>query len=215
MSLFRNLMFLLLLLTCSTCANKADNVEEDFTRYVNPNIGTTHSRWFFYTPAALPFGMAKLAPSTNGSYGNKSGWEAVGYEDGHTSIEGFACFHEFQIGGVMLMPVVGEVKTRPGSLENPHEGYRSKFDKNTEVATTGYYSVVLNDYDTKVELTATDRVGYQRYIFPETDSAYIIFDIGNQLGESGAVKDAHIRLIDNQTIDGFVTTTPEYVKKYQ
>ncbi len=31
--------------------------------YVNPNIGSVHSRWFFYTPAALPFGMAKLAPS--------------------------------------------------------------------------------------------------------------------------------------------------------
>ena len=37
MSLFRNLMFLLLLLTCSTCANKADNVEEDFTQ-----IGRAH-----------------------------------------------------------------------------------------------------------------------------------------------------------------------------
>ena len=25
--------------------------------YVNPNIGSVHSRWFFYTPAAEPFGM--------------------------------------------------------------------------------------------------------------------------------------------------------------
>lgn len=187
----------------------------NFIEYVNPNIGTTHSRWFFYTPAALPFGMAKLAPSTNGSYGNEQGWEAVGYEDGHTSIEGFACFHEFQIGGVMLMPVVGEVKARPGSLENPEEGYRSNFNKDTEFATPGYYSVTLKDYNIKVELTATNRVGYQRYTFPETDSAYVIFDIGNQLGESGSAKDSHISLVDNQTIEGFVTTTPEYIKKYQ
>lgn len=50
--------------------------------YVNPNIGSVHSRWFFYTPAAEPFGMAKLGASTNGSYGNVQGWEAVGYEDG-------------------------------------------------------------------------------------------------------------------------------------
>ena len=49
-------------------------------RYVDPNIGTAHSRWFFYTPAAVPYGMAKLAPSTNGHYGNKQGWEAVGYD---------------------------------------------------------------------------------------------------------------------------------------
>jgi predicted alpha-1,2-mannosidase len=198
------------------CApDQSNRTEEDFTQYVNPNIGTVHSRWFFYTPASLPFGMAKLAPSTNGSYGNESGWEAVGYEDAHTSIEGFACFHEFQIGGVMLMPVVGKVETQPGSLENPEEGYRSYFDKESETATPGYYSVTLNDYNTKVELTATERVGLQRYIFPETDSAYIIFDIGNQLGESGAVKDASIRLVDNQTIEGFVTTIPEYIKKYQ
>ena len=27
-------------------------------KYVNPNIGTAHSRWFFYTPAAVPYGMA-------------------------------------------------------------------------------------------------------------------------------------------------------------
>ena len=28
---------------------------------VDPNIGAAHSRWFFYTPAANPFGMAKPA----------------------------------------------------------------------------------------------------------------------------------------------------------
>ena len=42
---------------------------QDLLKFVNPNIGTAHSRWFFYTPAAVPYGMAKLAPSTNGSYG--------------------------------------------------------------------------------------------------------------------------------------------------
>ncbi len=182
---------------------------------MNPNIGSIHSRWFFYTPAAVPFGMAKLGPSTNGSYGNKDGWEAVGYEDSHTSIEGFACFHEFQIGGVMLMPVVGELKTTPGTLEKPEEGYRSNFKKENEYATSGFYSVLLDKYNTKVELTATDRVGYQRYTFPQSDESYILFDIGNRLGESGAVEDAYIKLVDDTTIEGYVVTKPEYVKKYQ
>ena len=36
----------------------------NLVEYVNPNIGTVHSRWFFYTPAAEPFGMAKLGAST-------------------------------------------------------------------------------------------------------------------------------------------------------
>ena len=70
----------------------------NLVEYVNPNIGTVHSRWFFYTPAAEPFGLAKLGASTNGTYGNNQGWEAVGYEDGHASIDGFPCLHEFQIG---------------------------------------------------------------------------------------------------------------------
>ena len=183
--------------------------------YVNPNIGTTHSRWFFYTPAAMPFGMAKLSPSTNGSYGNPSGWEAVGYEDVHTSIEGFPCLHEFQVGGIMLMPTVGELKTRPGSLENVDTGFRSSFDKKNEHATAGYYSVLLDKYNIKVELTATERVGFQRYTFPQSKESYVIFDIGNQLGESGHVRDAYIKMLDNKTIEGYVVTTPEYVKKYQ
>src|SRR5690606_16834639 len=88
-------------------------------QYVDPNIGTAHSRWFFYTPAAIPFGMAKLAPSTDGSYGNKQGWEAVGYDSRHTSIEGFACLHEFQIGGFLISAITGKLQTVPGVLEDP------------------------------------------------------------------------------------------------
>ncbi len=208
------ILFLAMFVTVSLCA-KEKTKEGKFSDYVKPNIGTTHSRWFFYTPAAVPFGMAKLSPSTNGSYGNKSGWEAAGYEDVHTSIEGFPCFHEFQIGGVMLMPVVGKLKTTPGTLENPKDGYRSHFDKKDEYTRVGYYSVLLKDYNVKVELTSTKRVGFQRYTFPESDESYILFDVGNQLGESGSVKDAYIKMIDNNTIEGYVITTPEYVKKYQ
>lgn len=118
---------------------------EDFSKYVNPNLGTVHSRWFFYTPAAVPFGLAKLGASTNGTYGNLQGWEAVGYEDGHTSIDGFPCLHEFQIGGISLMPVTGPLKTVPGKLEDPDGGFRSRFDKGDEQAHPGYYSVVLGD----------------------------------------------------------------------
>lgn len=215
MKLLSVFAFFTLLVAAGCNTQTTTKPAEDLTKYVNPNIGSTHSRWFFYTPASLPFGMAKLAPSTNGSYGNKDGWQAVGYEDGHTSIEGFACFHEFQIGGVMLMPVTGNFKTELGKLDAPGSGYRSAFDKSTEHATAGYYSVFLKDYNVKTELTATERVGFQRYTFPQSDSSAILFDIGNQLGESGKAKDAYIKLIDKETIEGYVITAPEYVKKYQ
>lgn len=183
--------------------------------YVNPNLGTVHSRWFVYTPASEPFGLAKLGASTNGTYGNKDGWEAVGYEDGHNSIDGFPCLHEFQVGGVALMPITGEAKTRPGLLENPEEGWRSTFQKSDEVADAGYYSVVLQDYGVKTELTATARVGYQRYTFPACEDSHILLNIGNRQGESGAVRDARIEVVDPQTVQGYVVTEPEYVKKYQ
>ena len=50
---------------------------EPLTDYVDPRIGTAHSRWFFFTPAAVPFGMAKLAPTTDGHLGNPGGWQAA------------------------------------------------------------------------------------------------------------------------------------------
>ena len=196
-------------------AMSCDRQKEDVLDYVNPNLGTVHSRWFVYTPASEPFGLAKLGASTNGTYGNKDGWEAVGYEDGHTSIDGFPCLHEFQVGGVALMPITGEAKTRPGLLENPEEGWRSTFQKSDEVADAGYYSVVLQDYGVRAELTATARVGYQRYTFPASEDSHILLNIGNRQGESGAVRDARIEVIDPQTVQGYVVTEPEYVKKYQ
>ncbi|WP_281309907.1 GH92 family glycosyl hydrolase [Flavobacterium flavigenum] len=189
--------------------------DKKLSDYVKPNIGTAHSRWFFYTPAAMPFGLAKLGPSTNAHLGNKDGWEATGYDDRDTSIEGFACLHEFQIGGIVLAPSVGKLQTIPGSLENPDEGYRSRFDRKDEYATAGYYSVLLKDYKIKAELTATKRVGFQRYTFPKSSQSNIIFDIGNRQGESGAVKESKVVITKEGRIEGYVITMPEYVKKYQ
>lgn len=196
-------------ITCSYAQQK-----QHLTQYVKPNIGSVHSRYFFYTPAAVPFGMAKLAPSTDGSYGNRSGWEAVGYDDRHHSIAGFPHFHEFQIGGVVFASTVGEIKTNAGKVDMPHSGYLSSFDKVDEFATSGYYRVKLKDYGVQAELTATKRVGFHKYTFPSTDSANVIFDIGHVMGESGPVIDAEVTY-DQQHVWGYVITSPLYVQKYQ
>ncbi len=189
--------------------------KNNLIQFVDPNIGTAHCRWFHYTPGASPFGMAKPAPATNGSYGNVHGWDATGYDFRHTSIEGFPNFHEFQVGGVVFAPITGKLQTIPGKLENPDEGYRSRFDKKDEISTAGYYSVLLKDYNIKAELTSTKRVSFHRYTFPATDEAHILFDIGNKQGESGPVKDAKVTITPDGRIEGFVTTLPVYVQKYQ
>ncbi len=178
---------------------------------VDPKIGAVHCRWFFFTPAAVPFGMAKLAPHTN-AYGSPGSWLPCGYDDRHNSIEGFGHFHEFQVGGVVVMPATGALKTLPGTLEEPDKGYRSQFRKETEIAVPGYYSVFLDDYKIKAEITATPRVGFHRYTFPKSEQSRILFDVGHRQGESGEVTDAYVKLNDDNTIEGSVTTYPEYAK---
>lgn len=189
---------------------------EKLSQYVEPRIGTAHCRWFHFAPGAMPFGMAKPGPSTNGHLGNNSGWEATGYDYRDTSIEGFPCLHEFQVGGIVLMPTTGKLKTIAGPVDDSTGiGYRSRFDHADEVATAGYYSVLLKDYNIKAEMTATPRVAFQRYTFPASDESRILFDIGHQQGESGKVKDAFVTLNDDGSVEGWVVTLPEYVKKYQ
>ncbi len=179
--------------------------------YVRPNLGSYHARWFFYTPACVPFGLAKLAPHTN-AYGSIGSWLPCGYSDSHSSIEGFGHFHEFQIGGLVTMPSIGKLQTMPSTDEKPDEGYRSRFDKKDEHAEPGFYSVLLKDTGIKAELTATTRVGYHRYTFPKSDDAHIIFDIGHKQGESGDVIDAYIKWDGKTNIEGYIYTYPEYAK---
>ncbi|MFB5944295.1 GH92 family glycosyl hydrolase [Albibacterium profundi] len=208
-------LFIFLLASLVACGTEKDSLQkENVLQYVDPSIGTAHSRWFFYTPAAMPYGMAKLAPATDAHEGNPSGWEAVGYDPRHESIEGFVHFHEWQIGGFTMMPTTGALKTIPGDLEHPDDGYRSRFSHDRETAEPGYYQVYLDDYGINAELTATKRVGFHRYTFPQSDSSRIIIDIGNEQGESGDVKKAHIRMVDETHFEGSVTTYPKYVAHF-
>ncbi len=220
MKIVKQITGLLLVGSCpfwTACQSETTQVveQESLIQYVEPRIGTAHCRWFHFAPGALPFGLAKPAAATNGSLGNKWGWEASGYDYRDTSIEGFPCFHEFQVGGVVLMPTVGELKTVPGAVNSSGEGYRSAFSHDDEVATAGYYSVLLKDYNIKAELTATKRVAYQRFSFPASSESHVIFDIGNRQGESGAVVDAYVNVRGNDLVEGWVKTLPEYSKKYQ
>ena len=203
---------------CSSCENNQEKIRnvEDWTQYVEPRIGTAHCRWFHFTPGALPFGLAKPAPSTNGSLGNKWGWEATGYDYRENTIEGFPCLHEFQVGGIVLMPTSGKLVTVPGlPTDSVKTGYRSHFSRENEIATAGYYSVLLDDYQIQAELTATPRVAFQRFTFPKGTDNHILFNIGNRQGECGAVKDAYVTYTADGHIEGWVITMPEYVKKYQ
>lgn len=207
--IFNILIFILLKGLAFSCSGGKDDFAP--VRYAKPEIGSVHGRWFFFTPAAVPFGMAKLAPHTN-AYGSQGGWGPCGYDYRHNSIEGFGHFHEFQVGGVVIMPTAGKIQTVPGTLENPDSGYRSRFDKGSELAEPGYYSVFLEDYEIKAEITATERVGFHRYTFEKSGPANLIIDIGHRQGESSDVTGAFAQIVNGNEVEGYVETYPEYVK---
>jgi predicted alpha-1,2-mannosidase len=167
--------------------------------YVNPMIGTAEHGHVF-PGATLPFGMVQLSPDTRDNT-----WDgSSGYHYSDTSILGFSHNHLTgtgcpDLGNILLMPTVGELKLVPGA--KPGEGYQSRFSHNDETARPGYYSVYLPDYKVKVELTATTRAGFQRYTFPATDAAHVIVDLQHGVGNN--VIEAQLTIENDRTISGY------------
>jgi len=157
--------------------------------YVNPFIGT-NEMGHCYPGATVPFGMVQLSPETDSvsfftednSYNPEVYDYCAGYQYRDKTITGFSHTHfsgtgHSDLGDFLVMPTTGSLQLNPGTEENPESGYRSRFSHQQETASPGYYSVYLQDYDIKAELTATCRVGFHKYTFPRTDSAHIILDL--------------------------------------
>lgn len=171
--------------------------------YVNPFIGTGgHGHTF--PGATLPFGAIQLSPDTD-----IEGWDwCSGYHYTDTSIMGFSHTHfsgtgAADYGEVRIMPLVDKLATVPGPKNDPSKGYRSRFRHETEIAQPGYYSVFLDDYKVLVELTTSYRVGFHRYTFPKSDSAYIIIDLYHRIGDMA--EKAWVRIVGNDEIEGYIT----------
>ncbi|MGD8781232.1 MAG: GH92 family glycosyl hydrolase [Ignavibacteria bacterium] len=176
-------------------------VGQDPTKYVDPFIGTG-GHGHTYPGATMPFGMVQLSPDTD-----TQGWDwCSGYHYSDNSIMGFSHTHLSgtgcaDYGDILFMPTTGELKTEPGSKENPDSGYRSRFSHENETASPGFYSVFLDDYNIRTELTVTRRAGFHKYIFPKTDKAHIIIDLVHGIGDKTV--DSEIEIIDNKTIAGY------------
>jgi predicted alpha-1,2-mannosidase len=136
-----------------------------------------------YPGASVPFGMVQLSPDT---YTDDWDW-CSGYHASDTSIMGFSHTHLSGTGcgdllDFLVMPRTGEVHLEPGDRKYPSTGYRSTFDKKTEVGSPGYYRVLLADSNITAELTATEHAGLHRYTFPASDSAHFIVDLSHIYG---------------------------------
>ncbi|MCW5959944.1 MAG: GH92 family glycosyl hydrolase [Pyrinomonadaceae bacterium] len=151
--------------------------KKDFTRYVDPFIGTGgHGHTF--PGATVPFGMVQLSPDTR-----IDNWDgSSGYHYSDSIIYGFSHTHLSGTGipdycDILFMPTIGEPQFEAKEGEKNVNGYASKFSHENEKAEPGYYSVKLNDDNIFAEMTATERVGFHRYTFPKTDEANIILDL--------------------------------------
>ena len=175
----------------------------DPVKYVDPFIGTAEHGHTF-PGACVPFGMVQPSPDTG-----TTGWDwCSGYHYSDESIMGFSQTHlsgtgAADYGEVMLMPIVGVLKVIPGPKNNTWVGYRSKFKHYMEKAKPGYYSVYLDDYGVKVELTASKRVAFHRYTFPESDKSYLLLDLFHRIG--GASEKAKAKIVGNDEVVGHIT----------
>ena len=125
---------------------------KDFTKYVNPFVGTDlHGHTF---PAATaPFGMVQAGPDTR-----VYGWDGCSgyhYSDSvilgftHTHLSGVGCM---DYGDILFMPVTGPK-------------VESAFSHERESAAPGYYQVFLDDQQVDVRIAAGRRMAMHEYTY--------------------------------------------------
>ncbi|AGL20015.1 GH92 family glycosyl hydrolase [Actinoplanes sp. N902-109] len=157
---------------------------------VHPFVGTQNFGNTF-PGASAPFGMVQVSPDTGGQ---------GGYDYQQSSIYGFSQTHLSGVGcGVAgelpMLPTTGAVTSTDVNV------YKSAYSHDDEQASPGYYRVGLSKYQTQAELTATPRTGWQRYTFPATGSANVLFNTGKA---NQSVFDSEIHVVGDRTVEGRV-----------
>ena len=90
--------------------------------WVDPLIDTHASRWFYFNSASRPFGMVNLSPDTQ----TKGSWES-GYLYGDKKIRCFSHIYAWQLSGIPVMPIAGEMMGHQGM-----DVYQSEFSHEDE-----------------------------------------------------------------------------------
>lgn len=178
----------------------------DLTRYVDPYIGSGFHGHVF-VGAHVPFGAVQLGPTQI-----SEGWDwCSGYHYSDSVISGFSQTHLSgtgigDLGDITFMPVTGSVHLTKGKIQSLDNSYSSLFSHADEEVKPGYYSVRLKRYNIRAELTATGRVGMQRYTFPDAPQARIILDLEPGIGWD-APTETHVELLNDTTLAGYRYST--------
>ncbi len=191
----------LLAMMSSACVSQKENstVGADYLRYIDPYIGSG-GHGHVFVGASVPLGMVQVGPQNI-----HKGWDwcsGYHYSDSvligfsHTHLSGTGCA---DLGDVLLMPYVGDVRTARGEQDNI-EGTCSTYysHKNEEVA-PGYYSLLM-DNGVRAELTATDRVAIHRYTYPE-GTPRLLVNIKEGNGDRAFA--TALKRVDEYTVEGY------------
>lgn len=158
---------------------------------VNPFIGTANSGNTF-PGAVLPWGMVSVSPhNSNSPSGYLFGQNAIsGF--GHVHLSGTGCPYQ---GSVILMPTTGEIDPVSANFKSSYSN---------EKAEAGFYSVQLDKYGIKAELTATIRSGLSRFIFPKEKGKFnILVNAGTSLSWQ---KGGSVSVVSADEIEGYNLT---------
>ncbi len=162
----------------------------------NPLVGTGgHGHTF--PGAVLPFGFVQLSPDTR-----TEGWDACGgYHIDDTTLRGFSHRHISGTGvaaggDLLLLPFTGALTNSLACKD-----YTTGFVRTNELATPGYYRVVLDKYNVLAELTATIHAGMHRYTFRSGSEGRVLIDLVHGLGNKPAA--AALTLENGRLLTGF------------
>jgi predicted alpha-1,2-mannosidase len=196
------LSFTITLMSCQSNDTKQNKKGKyKLTQFVDPFIGSG-GHGHVFVGANVPFGGVQLGPSNF-----YKGWDwSSSYHHTDSIIKGFTHLNLSGTGmtdlsDFIVMPAVGKRKIWAGNQEHPNDAFASFYSKKTEVAKAGYYSVMLDDYNIKAELTASERVGMHRYTFPKSKQARVIIDLTE--GNSDITVDTFIKQVNETTFQGY------------
>jgi predicted alpha-1,2-mannosidase len=185
--------YFFLFLTFEFCLLTSAQGQRDYSKLVNPFIGTG-GHGHTYPGASMPFGMMQLSPDTR-----MADWDgSSGYHYSDTVIYGFSHTHLSGTG----IPDYCDVLMMPFDKFPGWEGkdYRSGFSHKNEKASPGYYSVFLDKYKVNAELTTTTRAGMHQYSFSKgIKTGSVIIDLNHR----DKVLDANLEKINEYELRGY------------
>lgn len=168
----------------------------DYISWVDPYIETTRGRYFFFVTGSRPFGMISSAPMTR----NKNQYGG-GYNYNSMEILGFPQIHAWMLSGLTLMPTTGDIDPTKGE-----DQWKSKFSHDSEIVQPGYHRLYLDDYDTWVEQTVTDRVSMYRMTFTKDSKVNMLLNVGGYLSTS-TMANASVKKVGSTELEGSFTST--------